>query len=125
MKVVIDTNALVSSFFAGRRVYSVATSADDNGEFAMVEAVKKDRLEIRLAPGEKASLKRAAELERKSLSEFVLASAREKAESLLAEQNRFTVSADQMKALCEALDIPPRIIPRLRKLFSKPGVLGK
>ena len=91
----------------------------------MEAAVKEDRLGIRLAPGEKTLFKRAAELERKSLSEFVLASAREKAESLLAEQNRFTVSAAQMKALCKALDAPPRIIPRLRKLFSEPGILDK
>ena len=86
---------------------------------------KEDRLGIRLAPGEKALFRRAAELERKSLSEFVLASAREKAESLLAQQNRFTVSADQMKALCKALDAPPRMIPRLRKLLSEPGLLDK
>ncbi|MEK7736162.1 MAG: DUF1778 domain-containing protein [Pseudomonadota bacterium] len=92
---------------------------------AMETVAKEDRLGIRLAPGEKALFKRAAELERKSLSEFVLASAREKAESLLAEQNRFTVPAAQMKALCEALDAPPRVIPRLRKLFSEPGILDK
>ncbi len=91
----------------------------------MDAAVKEDRLGIRLAPGEKALFKRAAELERKSLSEFVLASAREKAEALLAEQNRFTVSAAQMKALCKALDTPPRIIPRLRQLFSEPGILDR
>lgn len=91
----------------------------------METLVKEDRLGIRLAPGEKALFRRAAELERKSLSEFVLASAREKAESLLAQQNRFTVSAEQMKALCKALDAPPRMIPRLRKLFSEPGLLDK
>ena len=91
----------------------------------MKSVVKEDRLGIRLAPREKAFFKRAAELERKSLSEFVLASVREKAESLLAEQNRFIVSAAQMKALCKALDAPPRIVPRLRKLFSEPGVLDK
>ena len=91
----------------------------------METLVKEDRLGIRLAPGEKALFRRAAELERKSLSEFVLASAREKAESLLAQQNRFTVSVDQMKALCKALDAPPRMIPRLRKLLSEPGLLDK
>ena len=91
----------------------------------MESAVKEDRLGIRLAPGEKEFFKRAAKLESKSLSEFVLASAREKAESLLAQQNRFTVSAAQMKALCQALDAPPRIVPQLRKLFSEPGVLDK
>ena len=91
-----------------------------------MEAVaKEDRLGIRLEPGEKALFKRAAELERKSLSEFVLASTREKAESVLAEQNRFTVSAAQMKALCKALDAPPRIIPRLRKLVSGRGLLDR
>jgi uncharacterized protein (DUF1778 family) len=106
-------------------MYNVPTTADDSEEFAMEAVAKEDRLGIRLAPGEKALFKRAAELERKSLSEFVLASAREKAESLLAEQNRITVSTAQMKALCKALDAPPRIIPRLRKLFSGPGLLDR
>ncbi len=87
----------------------------------MGPVVKEDRLGLQLAPGEKAFIKRAAELERKSLNEFVLASAREKAESLLAEQNRFTVSAAQMKALCKALDASPLIIPRMRKRFSEAG----
>ena len=65
------------------------------------------------------------EVVRQAVREEISASAREKAESLLAEQNRFTVSAAQMKALCKALDAPPRIIPRLRKLFSEPDILGK
>src|SRR3972149_10959783 len=60
------------------------------GETAMEAAVKEDRLGIRLAPGEKALFKRAAELERKSLSEFVLASARGKEESVRAGQRRVT-----------------------------------
>lgn len=86
---------------------------------------KEDRLGIRLALREKGLLKRAAELERKSLSEFVLASAREKAEQVLAEQNRFVVSAAQMKALCEALDAPARVVPRLRELMVETGNPGR
>ena len=38
------------------------------------------------------------------------------------DQVAFTLGADAWNAFCEALDAPPRTIPRLRQLLAEPGV---
>jgi hypothetical protein len=39
-----------------------------------------------------------------------------------ADENSFTVTAEQYARLCEMLDAPPKDLPRLRKLLSNPAI---
>ena len=55
----------------------------------MGSSSKSERLAIRIAAADKARLARAAALQRRSVSEFVLATSRETAEHVLGEQTRF------------------------------------
>ena len=91
----------------------------------MPAQAKAERVALRLAAADKAHLARAAELQRKSLSDFVLAASREAADLVLNDQTRFVLSAKALREFTAALDAPARDIPALRKLFSAPSVLER
>lgn len=80
------------------------------------------KLDIRLTPEAKEKLQAAARASRRSVSEFVLESAMVRADETLADRTRFGLDADQWKAFLQALDAPPRELPRLGRLFREPSV---
>ena len=41
----------------------------------------------------------------------------------VAEQGQFRLPKKQWNEFCDALDAPPKTIPALRKLLTKPGLL--
>ena len=89
----------------------------------MGSSSKSERLAIRIAAADKVKLERAAALQRRSVSEFVLATSREAAEHVLGEQTRFLLPPARHRAFLAALDAPARNIPELKRLFSRRGVL--
>jgi uncharacterized protein (DUF1778 family) len=89
----------------------------------MPAQAKAERVALRLAAADKAHLARAARLQGRTLSEFMLAASREAADFALNEQTRFTLSAEALRVFTAALDAPPRDIPALRRLFASPSVL--
>jgi uncharacterized protein (DUF1778 family) len=95
------------------------------GILTMPAQYKAERVALRLAASDKAQLGRAAKLQGRSLSEFMLAASREAAEQVLNEQGRFTLSAEALRKFTAALDAPPRDIPALRRLLACPSVLEK
>lgn len=82
-----------------------------------------DRLEFRLPPKAKSMLKRAADVERKSLSAFLLDKGLEAAAETLAERREFRLNAKQYDAFVAALDSPVKPRPRLERLLTTPDVL--
>ena len=80
------------------------------------------KLDLRLSPEAKQTLQAAARVAQRSVSEFVLESALVKAEETLADRTRFGLDADRWQAFLEALDAPPRELPRLARLFQEPSV---
>lgn len=91
----------------------------------MPAQAKTERIALRLAVSDKAHLTRAAKLQGRTLSDFMLAVAREAADLTLNEQTRFTLSPEALRKFTAALDAPAREIPALRKLFASPSVLEK
>jgi uncharacterized protein (DUF1778 family) len=59
------------------------------------------------------------------LREFVLESALVRADETLADRTRFGLDAYRWKAFMEALDAPPREIPRLGRLLKEPSVFER
>jgi uncharacterized protein (DUF1778 family) len=90
----------------------------------MNASTRAERIEIRATAELKASLEKAAQLQDQSLSAFVLNASREAAARVLGDQTRFTLTAQQMKALNDALDAPARELPGLQRLFAKPSVFA-
>lgn len=66
-----------------------------------------DRIEMRIKPGAKASIGKAAELKGVSLSAFVCASAMQEAERVLRKHQTTVLSERDQRALLAALDDPP------------------
>jgi uncharacterized protein (DUF1778 family) len=80
------------------------------------------KLDLRLTPEAKKTITAAAVAAKRSVSEFVLESALERAGEALADRARFGLDAARWKAFLEALDAPPRDVPRLRRLMTERGV---
>jgi uncharacterized protein (DUF1778 family) len=69
---------------------------------------KQARLEARVSPDVHALLKRAAEIEGRSLSDFVVTAARQAAEKTVVQANVITLShADQLRFAQALIDPPP------------------
>ena len=84
---------------------------------------REDRLEVRLTPKAKSILKRAALVERKTVSAFILEKGLSAAAETLADRREFSLNAKQYDAFVAALDAPSKSRPRLEKLLRTPSVL--
>jgi uncharacterized protein (DUF1778 family) len=82
-----------------------------------------DRLKVRLTPKAKSLLKKAADVEEKTVSAFVLDKSLEAAAETLADRREFQLSAKQYDAFVAALDAPSKPRPRLEKLLKTASVL--
>lgn len=89
----------------------------------MTAPPRSEKLDLRLSPADKQKLIAAAEAEERTLSDFVLRSALDRANDTLPDRRYFGLSEEQWTAFMEALDAPPRDLPGVRRLFSKPSVL--
>lgn len=86
-------------------------------------AKRTNRLNIRATKTEKKLLEAAAARQDTTVSDFVLESARSRAEAILAEERNFELAPDRWKAFVSALDRPVQLKPRLKKLLTEPTVL--
>jgi uncharacterized protein (DUF1778 family) len=76
------------------------------------------RLEARLSPQTLAVVKRAAEIEGRSVSDFVVAAARQAAQRTIAETQVLHLALADQRALAAALVAPPKPVPALRRARS-------
>ncbi|MCE2767001.1 MAG: DUF1778 domain-containing protein [Fimbriimonadaceae bacterium] len=83
---------------------------------------KLEQLNIRASSDQKAKLAEAAKLQNMNLSQFVLNKSLDAAEEVIADQRLIRVSKPEYDWLVSKLEEPPRDIPELRELFSKPSV---
>lgn len=73
------------------------------------------RLEARIAPEALAILKRAAEIQGRSLSDFVVTAAQEAAQKTIAETQIIRLAVEDQRALADALLNPPEPNAGLRR----------
>ena len=81
-------------------------------------AVKSRRLSLRVEDKDRALFDRAADANRETLTQFLVAGGRERAERLLADRTRFQLSPDAWEELVAIMDREPRPNPKLARLFS-------
>ena len=86
--------------------------------------VKGERLQIRVEPGEKALLERAAAAAHLNVSAFVLQAAAFRAEELLAERQSIRLSPEAAAAFTQALESPGRVNERLAAVLRRPRKLS-
>ena len=110
--------------FYGCEVIGMKGSVKENRvSYSPVRAsgARTQRLGLRTTPAQVALIQRAAAVRGKSVTEFVLSSACEKAEQTLLDQRLFMVDEDVWLAFEEALDRPPRLNEALLSLISEPA----
>jgi uncharacterized protein (DUF1778 family) len=90
-----------------------------------VAAAKDCRIDLRTSKDTKSFLERGARVRGQNLTDFVLSSAQEKAELVLADQKEFVISPTQWDAFVAALDKPVTRRERLARLMSEPSVLER
>jgi uncharacterized protein (DUF1778 family) len=81
---------------------------------------RSERLNLRVAARDDELFRRAAAVADESLSEFLVASGRERAERLLADRTRFVLSAEDWDAFMEMLERPARVNPKIARLLRRP-----
>jgi uncharacterized protein (DUF1778 family) len=86
---------------------------------------KECRMNLRTTRRKREIIESAAELAGQNLTDFIIDSAYDKAEQLLAEQRHFELPADQWTAFLAALDRPTSVPTRLAKLISEPSILER
>jgi uncharacterized protein (DUF1778 family) len=82
------------------------------------ESVRSARIEARIAPEALAIVKRAAELQGRSVSEFVVQSAQEAANRTIEETTIVRLSAEGQRAFAEAILNPPSSSAGLGRAFA-------
>lgn len=80
------------------------------------------KIDLRLTPDNKRTLQAAAAASNRSVSDFVLESALARADETLPDRRHFELNAEKWEEFMEALDAPPRDLPRMRRLLNEPGV---
>jgi uncharacterized protein (DUF1778 family) len=73
------------------------------------------RLEARISPAALAVVKRAAEIQGRSVSDFVIVAAQEAAQKTIAQTQIISLSLDDQRALAQAIINPPKPTPALRR----------
>ena len=85
----------------------------------MPAATRTARLGLRTTPKQEAVLRRAAEVSRKSMTDFILDSACQAAEQTLLDQRLFLLTGQQSQALLDLFDRPEQDNPGLQDLFTR------
>jgi uncharacterized protein (DUF1778 family) len=73
------------------------------------------RIEARIAPETLAVVKRAAEIQGRSLSDFVVAAAQEAAHRIIEETSLIRLSAEDQRRFVELLLHPPELAPAMSR----------
>ena len=87
----------------------------------MANATRSEKLDLRLTPEAKRVLNAAAQASRRSVSEFVLESALDRAREALSDRQHFGLDAARWKAFLAALDA----LPGLQRLLTEPSVFER
>lgn len=92
---------------------------------ATATAQKEARIEVRTTSKQKALITRGADANGQNVSDFILSSAQEKAEMILADQKEFVLPQIRWDRFVAALDRPKKRQKRLARLMSEPSVLER
>lgn len=94
-------------------------SAPSTPERPIRSVRKNERLEVRVSPVQKGLVQRAANLQGRTLSEFVAASVQHAAEQVIREHEVLTLAAQDSRAFVEALLAPAAPNEHLRALAER------
>jgi len=88
---------------------------------AVNSVAKRNTLNLRIKPEVRSLIDRAAKLQGKNRTDFILDAARNAAEEALLDQALFVVSEEAYTEFVERLDRSPAANPRLKKTMQTPA----
>lgn len=91
----------------------------------MSSTARSEKLDLRLTPEAKRRIVAAAEAQQRSVTDFVLQSALDRADETLANRTQFVLATEDWEKFLAALDAPPQDNPRLRKLLTEPSFVER
>jgi uncharacterized protein (DUF1778 family) len=91
----------------------------------VIVAQKEARIEVRTTKERKDFITRGAIANGQNVSDFILSSAGEKAEMILADQKEFILPRERWDKFVAALDRPKIKHERLARLMSEPSILER
>jgi len=83
------------------------------------EGTRTARIEARIAPDALAVVRRAAELQGRSVSDFVVAAAQEAATHVIEEAQIIRLSVEDQRAVAEAILNPPPLTPAMERAVAR------
>ena len=83
------------------------------------EPTRTARIEARIAPDALAIVKRAAEIQGRSVSDFVVAAAQEAAHRTIEETQIIRLSVEDQEAFAEAVLNPPPLAPAMERAIER------
>ena len=89
------------------------------------EPTRTARIEARIAPDALAVVKRAAEIQGRSVSDFVVAAAQEAAHRTIEETQIIRLSVEDQRAFAEAILNPPPPTPAMERAIERYRTLIK
>jgi uncharacterized protein (DUF1778 family) len=90
-----------------------------------VTPLRDTKVQLRMRPLQKEVITKAAGLRQTTLTNFMVEHAFDAAQRILADQTHFYLSPGKWDEFCAALDAPPKDLPGLRKLLTKPSVFDE
>lgn len=88
---------------------------------AVQRSSKKQRWDFRVHESSDALVSEAATLTGVTKTDFVVASAVDRAQSVIAERQKLTMSPENFTRFVQSLDSAPVAVPELVELFSQPS----
>jgi uncharacterized protein (DUF1778 family) len=83
------------------------------------EGTRTARIEARIAPESLAVVKRAAELQGRSVSDFVVAAAQDAANRAIEEAQIIRLSVEDQRAIADAILNPPPLTPAMERAVAR------
>jgi uncharacterized protein (DUF1778 family) len=83
--------------------------------------IRDERLQLRVTPAAKRRLKAAADVAHLDLTAFVLQSAQQRADEVLANRSLIALSPDAAEQFLSALEAPARVNERLLGALQRPA----
>ena len=103
-------------------MYTAVTEVEDVPLPERRKPPKEGRLSIRATARQLEMLQRAAEAQGRTLSDFVLSTATERAEEILVERRHFIADPESWERFMQALESPPAPVDALIRLFRDPDL---
>jgi uncharacterized protein (DUF1778 family) len=94
-------------------------SFNSSGDATMPATIPSARLEARISADLHAMLKRAAELQGRTVTDFVVAAVQDAAQRAIEKVGVIQLSLADQECFAQALLTPPKTVPALKRAFAR------